>query len=132
MSQDNPSTSSNGPLWFNRMLSGEGMVADVVKNSQAAFEDSYRIWSDEFLRFVNRRLEHNNAAIQQYRGCKDATEFMTAQQKWLADLAQDYSEEATRMGEMARKMFAGALPTSGQPTAPQTVTPQKSEKRAQG
>jgi len=116
MSHDNPpkqSASSNGNVWIEGVLSREGMVANMMKNSQAAFEDSFRTLSDEILQFITRRLEHNSAVIEQYRGCKDATDFMNAQQKWFADLAHDYSDEAARMSEVARKMFASALPANG-------------------
>jgi hypothetical protein len=105
-------------LWFDGVVSPEGPFANIMKNAQGAFEDSFRTMSDEALHFINRRLEHNGEIIEQCRDCKDVSALMTAQQKWFMDMARDYYDEAMRMGEVSRKVFANSLPANGESAQP--------------
>ena len=113
MAPKNSSQQSSPSNWLEGVLSNEGAITGMMKNSQTAFEDGVRTMSDETLQFINKRLEHNSRTIEQYRECKDASDFVNVQQKWLVNLAHDYNDEALRMSEVARKMFISTLPANG-------------------
>lgn len=106
---------TNTPPWLDSMVSPGGPFGNAVKNAQSSLEDSFRAMSDETLQFINRRMEHNSEIIEQCRDCRDMGALVAAQQKWFADLAQDYYDEALRMGEVTRKFLANGMGANGRP-----------------
>lgn len=101
------------PFWLDNPAAAEGAFGALMKNARTAFESSYKEYSEETLAFLNKRLEHNSEAIEQCRACKDVSALMSAQQKWLMELAHDYFDEAVRMNEVTRKVVASGLGSIG-------------------
>jgi len=101
------------PFWLDNPASMDGAFGALMKNARAAFESSYKEFSEETLAFLNKRLEHNSEAIEQCRACKDVSALMSAQQKWLMELAHDYFDEAVRMNEVTRKVVANGFGSIG-------------------
>ncbi len=102
MARDDNQLADNS--WFGLLVP----TGDVLGNAQSLFENGYRAVSEESLRFVNRRHEHNSRTIAQYRDSKDPESFLLAQQDWATGMLRDYSEGAARMMEAMYKCFSSA------------------------
>ncbi len=98
--------------WFGLLVPTD----NVLGNARSLFENGYRAVSEESLRFVNQRHEHNSQAIAQYRDSKDPASFLLAQQDWATGVLRDYSEGAVRMVEAMHKCFSD---TAGKKEKPQ-------------
>ncbi len=88
-------------------------ITEMMKNAEAAFENSLQTFSNESVRFVKQRLERTGAALEEYRERKDMTGLLAAQQKWFAEMTRDYRDETVRLGDVARKLFADRIAASG-------------------
>ncbi len=84
--------------WFSLLLPSP--VA--LRNSQSLVENGYRALSEESLRFINKRHEHNSQTIEQYRDSKSPASFLLAQQDWAFQLLRDFADGTARMAETMR------------------------------
>jgi hypothetical protein len=79
---------------------------DAADHSRAYVEKSLRLLQNETLELVNRRIDNNGTAINEYRNCKDFADLMTAQHKWFSDLNRDYYDAWRRFGEATQRLVS--------------------------
>lgn len=70
-------------------------------------------WSNEALRFVNRRLGKDLETAAELMRCDDSNEALALQVRFANDLAADYLDEGKRMFELMAQA-AGPQPGSNQ------------------
>jgi hypothetical protein len=91
---------------FAQFAAADGAFGEMMQVSKFMFRDRLRALTSENRQFVARRLQHTREAMERYVKCTDTAGLAAVQQKWFADLARDYYEEAARMGEASRKIIA--------------------------
>lgn len=88
--------------WFSLLIPSGG----VMKDAQSRLEAAYRSISEESLRFLNKRHEHNSQTIERYCDVKEPASFLQAQHDWATDVLHDYAEGAGRMVEAIYRCFS--------------------------
>ena len=88
--------------WFSLLIPSAG-----VMNAQSRLEAGYRTISEESLRFLNKRHEHNSQTIKRYRDAKEPASFLQAQYGWATDVLHDYAEGVGRIVEAIYGCFSG-------------------------
>lgn len=94
--------------------------ADPIINVYAWWLDQAGEWSNEALRFVNRRLGKDLEAASQLMKCEDSNEALALQARFANDLAADYLDEGKKMFELM-----------AQAAAPQIGSDQRHTRRSQ-
>lgn len=84
------------------MKSGMAMAANGPRQMTDAWLRLYA----ECLRFASHRLAAQAEFCQSLRGCEDAENFARAESTFLANAADEYTEELDRLADVARQPAA--------------------------
>lgn len=96
MSENNENLSAAG-LSASR---SNGLMTVAVERGVSVFGHSMRVFQEEGMRFLTRRMEDNAKAVQDLGSCKSLPDFLAMQRRWFADMTRAYSEEWSRYSDI--------------------------------
>src|SRR5712671_3198978 len=76
-----------------------GSVGERVSQSQTAFAQGFQALQQEAMNFANRRLEQTVGFMEQYRKCRNMSDVLALQQRWLLELGQDYYFQGMKLAQ---------------------------------
>ncbi len=95
-----------------------GPMVDVVVRTTESYGKACLAWHEELLRFTAERLQRDSELGQALASTRNWADAAKLQQEWAASAIRDYTNETTRLFEIAAD--AGSKMTQG--TMPQSVT----------
>ncbi|MEQ9345770.1 MAG: phasin family protein [Thalassospira sp.] len=102
-----------------------GPAASAVTKNSETLAKGMQDTSTQFGEFVSSRIEANVELYTQCRECTDWAGLMDAQQKWLQNTSQAYSDQANSIISMTQSMFKQS---ENKPVIPGIKTTEKTQK----
>jgi hypothetical protein len=112
-----PQTAPLSAPWEVLIAANNPMAAAFSQAGEACFRACVD-WQQEVARFVGARLAADKRAQESLAVCSTFTDVLKVQQEWASAAVKEYTEEATRLAEIASRSFQGGTVTTAQ--APQS------------
>jgi Phasin protein len=94
-----------------------GPMVDVVVRTTESCGKAYLAWHEEVLRFATARLQRDSELGQALANTRNWADAAKLQQEWAASAIRDYTNETTRLFEIAADAGSKITESSGPATA---------------
>ena len=95
MSKTSTEKPDNGASTMIDSLTNE-FAAPWLQATRTSFQVT-SAWSDEALRFANRRLNHNRETVERLAKCDTWQDILDLQMSWAKEIVQDYLDESREL-----------------------------------
>jgi hypothetical protein len=107
MTKKPKSTEFENPFTAFMQAQAEAMGRMTAFNSAVA--ESMGRYGQEFVSFVQERLEEDAKTQQELMGCRDLTRLAEIQNRFLQRAMQQYTDETGKLVDLGREMFDQAI-----------------------
>lgn len=99
-------------------------MTEVMSRRASVFGRGISTLQHESMRFMTRRFEQNMKAIEQFGACKSLPDLIAAQQHWFSEMANAYTEELAKCGELMKELLSDGTGEEGKDPGPKRYHPQ--------
>ncbi len=94
------------------MAALNGSFMNAFVHAGEAYAQACLEWQQEILRFVGSRFQCDGRVGEALAKCKTAGDIAEVQKNWLMAAAQEYSDEANRLTQIATKFVPSWMPSA--------------------